>query len=73
MTAKRPNVATIKLKIRGVIDTLMKPLGCAPYPQTRRHPRAAAGPMHPSTHEYHAYNFLGFVQLVCLVILFKRF
>src|SRR5262249_52539146 len=21
----------------------MKPLGCAPYPQTRRHPRAAAG------------------------------
>src|SRR5262249_47026656 len=23
--------------------------------------------------EYHAYNFLGFVQLACLVILFKRF
>src|SRR5215469_16668632 len=23
--------------------------------------------------EYHAHNFLGFVQLACLVILFKRF
>jgi hypothetical protein len=23
--------------------------------------------------EYHAQNFLGFVQLACLVILFKRF
>jgi hypothetical protein len=23
--------------------------------------------------EYHAPNFLGFVQLACLVILFKRF
>jgi len=23
--------------------------------------------------EYHARNFLGFVQLACLVILFKRF
>jgi transposase len=23
--------------------------------------------------EYHAHNFLGFVQLACLVILFRRF
>ena len=23
--------------------------------------------------EYHAHNFLGFVQLACLIILFKRF
>ena len=27
----------------------------------------------PHRWEYHAYNFLGFVQLACLVILFKRF
>src|SRR5215813_8991848 len=29
----------------------MKPLGCAPYPQTRRHPRAAGGGRctHPCT------------------------
>ena len=26
-----------------------------------------------SSLEYHAHNFLGFVQLACLVILFKRF
>ena len=23
--------------------------------------------------EYHAHNFLGFVQLACLVVLFRRF
>jgi hypothetical protein len=23
--------------------------------------------------EYHAHNFLGFVQLACLIVLFKRF
>src|SRR6516225_8190950 len=55
LTAKRPKVPTQSSKYAAVIDILMKPPGCAPYPQTRRHPRAAAGPIHPSMHDAPIY------------------
>jgi hypothetical protein len=40
---KKPNVGTKSGKYATFFDTSMKPLGCAPYPQTRRHPRTAGG------------------------------
>src|SRR5215470_6426772 len=40
---KKPNVGTKSGKYAAFFDTSMKPLGCAPYPQTRRHPRTAGG------------------------------
>src|SRR6516165_834492 len=43
LTGKKPNVGTKSGKYSAFFDSLMKPLGCAPYPQTRRHPRTAGG------------------------------
>jgi hypothetical protein len=43
---KKPNVGTKSGKYAAFFDTSMKPLGCAPYPQTRlREPPVE--PMHP--------------------------
>src|SRR6516225_2781529 len=43
LTGKKPNVGTKSGKYSAFFDSSMKPLGCAPYPQTRRHPRTAGG------------------------------
>src|SRR5262249_44066975 len=43
LTGKKPNAGTKSGKYAAFFDTSMTPLGCAPYPQTRRHPRTAGG------------------------------